>query len=276
MTYERVATYRRRLPLECRTKTAVAGLLMVLGGSGCGDQLVVGSEILWLARYESGGPDEWEVADAGGHYADAFDATALHTVEVTPEHAHAGTFAAKLTRQSSMESSGPGLFRNAALPREAYYSAWYLVPEQYTTVTPWSIMKFMSLNPDTPGQLGQGVDLNLRSLPGGGYVLVVFDHDRTYLEAPVANPPPLVELDRWFHLEVRFSVGSNRTGSVEVWFDGRKVHELDNRSTVGSAGLHFTVCNVSGDELPAPRSLFVDDTVISRTRATPSAILTSP
>jgi hypothetical protein len=249
-------------------------LLGALLGVGCGDPLYLGSDVIWSANHESRDLGEWERDAGGGTYVDAYGEADTHAVVLASDAAHAGGFAAKLTRQSVDGVSGPGLFRDAELPEDAYYSAWYLVPAQYETISGWAIMKFRSKNPDDPAQLGEGLDLNLRSLPGGDYVLYVFDHDRNYLEAPVADPPPIVQVGRWFHLEVRLRVGASPRGAIDVWFDGRKTYELSNRTTAGTQGLYFSPCNITADVTPAPTSLYVDDVAISLERFTPTG--TSP
>ena len=241
--------------------------LALLALSGCTDPLYLGSDVLWFAAHESGDLGEWELDAGGGSYVDAYGNGAAHSVTPSNEFAHGGSFSVRLTREAISEDSGPGLFRDSQLPRDAYYSAWYFVPQQITTISSWTIMKFRPLNADD--QLGEGLDLDLRSLPGGDFVLFVFDHDATYLQAPVGDPPPLVRPGRWFHVEARFKVGANPEGAVEVWLDGRKVYELTNRATVGAEGLYFTPCNIALDIEPSPTALYVDDVAISATRFTP-------
>jgi hypothetical protein len=248
--------------------TLAAGLLT----QGSCDPLYLGSDVLWSATHEDGDVTEWELDSGGGSYVDAYAVAENHAITLTPDPVHRGQFAAKLTREAIDAGSGPGLYRDAALPNDAYYSAWYFVPEQYTTRTSWTITKFRGKNPDAPGQLGEGVDLNLRGLPGGDYVLVVFDHDRSYLEAPISDPPPIVRVGRWFHVETRFRVGTNHDGAVEIWLDGNKRYELLNRTTVGANGLYYTACNIVSEITPAPMSLYVDDAAISLERVTPSGM----
>lgn len=247
--------------------TRFCRLLSALVVAGCGDPLYLGSDVLWFADHESGDLADWELDDGGGSYVDAYENSTEHTVAASSTFAHSGRYSILLTRQEVSEDSGPGLFRDRELPRDAYYSAWYFVPVQVTTVSAWTIMKFRALN--AGDQLGEGLDLNLRSLPGGDFVLYVFDHDNAYLQAPVADPPPIVRPGGWFHVEARFKVGAQPDGAVEVWLDGRKVYRLTNRTTVGAQGLYFTPCNIALDVEPSPTELYVDDAAISASRFTP-------
>lgn len=246
-------------------------LLLTTVALGCGEGVFVGSDIIWSARHETGDLDEWELA-AGGAGATGADEG---TISVGETYARTGRFAAKLEKQVDTSSvargGGPRLTRSG-LPQTAFYSAWYLVPQPYETRSYWTIMQFDSPRL-TNAVYDRGVNLQLRSLPDGGLVLQALFHNEAYLLAPLAYPPPLVPIARWFHVEAQFRAATDATGRLVVWLDGRRIYDLGGRPTIDPTTVEFMVASLLFDANPSPVELYVDDVVISRSRTTPNGRL---
>lgn len=242
----------------------------------CGESVYVGSDIIWSARHESGDLTEWSLGAGGAGGAGNLGADE-GTLSVERDYAHTGLFGVKLAKDVDTSSiargGGPRLVKTD-VPAQAYYSAWYLVPAAYQTRSYWTIMQFDS-SAASNAVFDRGVNLQLRSLPEGGLVLQVLFHNEAYLMAPLANPPPLVPVHRWFHLEVLFRAASDATGKLVVWLDGKRVYDLGGRPTIPPGTLEFMVSSLLFDVEPSPVELYVDDVVISRTRTTPGGKLTA-
>jgi hypothetical protein len=232
---------------------------------GCSDDVYVGSDVLWSATHESGGLDEWSSDSSGAAQVEDGDGS----ISVSDAFAHSGRYSVKLEKvvTGSGAGAGPRLIRYSNLPRHAFYSAWYFIPEDYSTSSYWTIMQFDSSAAASPVD-DRGVNLQLRSLPdGNGLVLQVLFHVGTYLASPLTYPPPLVPIGRWFHVEAEFEATLEPTGMLVVWLDGRRVYDLQNRGTFDTATLEFMVSSMMIDVRPSPVELYVDDVVISKSRA---------
>lgn len=233
---------------------------------GCSEPAFVGSDVLWSANHESADLSEWTEDGAGTFEVGEGDGS----VGVSDAFSHRGRYAAKLEKRvegTPARGAGPRLLRYSKLPKHAFYSAWFLIPEDYDAKSYWTILQFDSSRAASPVE-DRGINLQLRSLPdGNGLVLAVVFHLSAYLAAPLANPPPVVPTGRWFHLEAEFDAALETTGGIVVWLDGERVYDLRQRSTVDPATLEFLISNMLVDATPSPVVLYVDDVVISRTRA---------
>jgi hypothetical protein len=240
-------------------------LLALVGTLGCGSPIDLGSDVIWSAQHESGDLEEWRSGESGGVTGDTDGAVALST-----DYPHRGRYSVKLT-SASMGEDGPTLFHELVADR-AFYSAWYYLPEAYDTASYWTVQQFESRTSDGDG-VSAGLDLRMRTLPGGEVVLYMFHHEPEYLQSPLADPPPYVPVGRWFQIESEFVARTDATGSLRVWLDGELVYAIEDRPTVKSETVHFACSSVALDFASTPVELFVDDVAISRTRVTPDGVL---
>lgn len=241
-------------------------LLALTGTLGCGSPIDLGSDVIFSAQHESGDLEEWLADDTGGVTGDADGAVALST-----EYAHRGRYSVKLTSPSRGEN-GPTLFHELVADR-AFYSAWYYLPQAYDGASYFTIQQFESRTSDGE-DVSAGLDLRMRTLPGGEVVLYVFHHEPEYLQYPLSDPPPYVPVGRWFHLEAELVARTDATGSLRVWLDGDLVYAIEGRPTVKSQTVHFACSSVALDFGSTPVEVFIDDVAISRTRVTPDGVLT--
>jgi hypothetical protein len=248
-----------------RTAFDSLALLSLLAVAGCGAPVDLGSDLIFTAEHESGDLEEWLAGEAGGVTGDADGAVALST-----DFAHRGGYSVKLTASSTGED-GPTLFRELVADR-AFYSAWYYLPKAYDTASYWTVQQFESKTSDGDG-VSAGLDLRMRTLPGGEVVLYVFHHEPEYLQSPLSDPPPYVPVGRWFQIESEFVARTDATGSLRVWLDGDLAYAIEGRPTVKSETVHFTCSSVALDFGSTPVELFVDDVAISGTRVTPDGVL---
>ncbi len=251
-------------------RVRAACVALCVACSGCGPRIDLGSNLIWATDHESGTLDAWSLPPGGGTFQD--DAT-NDTVSIAQGPAHSGQYSLQLSNGGTSDSAGPAAFRELIEPDELYYSAWYYLPRAYQTNSQWTIQKFRFRSESDAGALGDGHDLNLRTLPGGEMILYVVSHDPAYLQAPLADPPAFVPTQAWFHVEVRFRARTDETGRVLVWLDDRLVYDLENRRTAGSNDLVWSPCSIGEDVTPSPKVIYVDDVAISRSRVTRSGTL---
>ncbi|MGC4063302.1 MAG: hypothetical protein QM784_01340 [Polyangiaceae bacterium] len=231
----------------------------------CTDRLDLGSNVLFAAGHEGGDFAEWTEGERGGIYATPDTAS----VELSTEVAHTGHSSVRLVTNAAGVEAGSGLFRSWPSPFEAYFSTWYYLPTSYETPFTWTILRFRSAPPETIDAEAFTIDVNLRSLPDGRLVLVVVEQRQAYLAWPIAVPPPVVPIATWFQLEARFRSRSDESGMLKLWLDGKLVYDIEGRVTGQGNRVYFNPCNTTTRTIPAPAVLFVDDTLVSRTRVTP-------
>ena len=237
---------------------------MALLALGCSEQLELGSDLLWTADHESGDLAEWTAAASGDTRLPSLDST----ITVSSDAAHRGRSALKLVNPAAWDNQeeGPELFHVAGALGDAYYSAWFLLPEQYRLDPSMTLVRLRSRDPGG-SELYNGEELQLRSLSDGGYVLLVFSNNAGFLLEPVAEAPR-IEPGRWFQLEARYEPQSS--GRLRVWLDGQLSYDLGDRPGAAGAEIVLSVCNVAETSSPAPLELYVDDAAISLSRVSPS------
>lgn len=231
---------------------------------GCSDRLELGSELLWSADTESADLSQWAVR-AG---AAVSLPSAETSVEVTSTQRHGGRHAVQLTNPAAWDNEevGPELLHDAGALEDAYYSAWFMLPDDYRLGEPLTLFHLRSRDAAS-GELHSGEQLQLRSLASGGYVLHVFNNNAGFLLEPVAEQAPRVESGSWFQLEARYERKTG--GRLRVWLNGALSYDLEGRPGAAGPEIVLSVCNIVGTATPAPLALFVDDAAISAARVTP-------
>jgi hypothetical protein len=124
--------------------------------AGCAQPLDLGSDVIWSTDFERGDLSDWSAPPGtGGVYlADAGPSDAAF--EISDAEAHSGQFSARFTSVAGAQPTsryppgGGGLYKNAVFPAQAYYSAWYFIPQSYQTLSDWTILKLMV--PPSAGQ----------------------------------------------------------------------------------------------------------------------------
>jgi hypothetical protein len=260
-------------PNAIRSLLAVGCLALA---SGCGQDLNVGSDVLWSSRFEVGENSfpEWTSVPFGfggaGPVPDPNTPNQPNTIEVSGEHFHPGQgkLAAKLTISDTADNTtgiGASLVQSGSLPNQAYYSAWYYLPQSVFVGYYWVIMKFRFRTvPDDLNTAQELFDVNLTSPSAGVMSLRLYDH-LTGMDQPlkVSNPP--VAVNAWFQLEAFYRAAADNTGQLTLWLDGKLI--LDLAGATGPAGwVAWDVVSVGKSLNPEPAVLYVDDCAISKTR----------
>ena len=238
--------------------------------AGCGQEIPVGSDVLWTARFESNDFSEWTSVIGGA--ATAFPAPNMF--ETSSERAHHGSFAAKLTvdAEPSGVQANAGLSRSGNLPVEGYYSAWYYLPNTVTVGTFWVIFKFrLRTVADDATTSAELYDLNLTNLPTGQMSLRLYDH-RTG-EIPLDVSPPVVPVGAWFQIESFYRNAPDATGQVAFWLNGEPIVNIAGQPMATNPWVAWDVVSVAVDLAPSVAVLYVDDCALSRTRVGPAGTI---
>lgn len=246
-----------------------------LGTTGCDPRLDVGSDLLWTARFETNTFEEWTASRFGG----SVGATPMppNMIAVSSTRARTGVYAAALTIDAGSDGAlaAASMSLKENLPTDAYYSAWYYLPQTITVNSYWVIQKFRRrtdiADSSTEGEL---FDLDLYTLASGDMSFRVFDH-RSGTNAPMVVDQPIVPVDRWFQLETRYRNRTDATGRLTVWLDGLEVIDLSG-PTGPSPWLQWVVSSVGEDLTPSANVLYADDCAIGGTRVGPSGLLPGP
>jgi hypothetical protein len=256
-----------------RTARMTAVSLLIATCASCEPELIVGE---WTCSTESNGPNPASPTDpvgvpwstgfeerfceytevAGFCYADA---NASYEVVTSPVHSgrYAAAFHVSASDRTALQAR---CVRQGVLPAEGYYGAWYFVPNLATNTAVWNLIHFQGGQPS--GQHGLW-DVSLVNTPQGELRLVVFD----FLGGMVRSPSdtPAIPIGEWFHLQLYLKRAADRTGSVALYQDGRKVFEVTNIVTDDSRWGQWYVGNYADGVLPADSTLYVDDVTISAT-----------
>jgi hypothetical protein len=235
-------------------------LFSSLATAACAPRLDLGSDLLWVARHETGDLSEWTAGDKGGSAADAPDTS----IAVSTDHAHSGRYSVKLSNAAVSSYEEVRLWRTDQFPQSAYYSAWYYLPRAYQTTDDWTIMQLRAPLASDPTTISQLLDVDLRSLPDGDLILSVYDHRPQYLRAATPDPAVLVPVETWFQVQAYFDYSSGTDGHFALWLNGQLLYDLARPFNL-SGSVYFSVCSVSQALSPADSSIYVDDAMVSLT-----------
>jgi len=242
-------------------------LLVAAALCGCETRLDLGSQILWSAHHETGDFMEWSGDSQGGSAADP----PTTTTAVTTEFAHGGSHAVKLTNAAVGAYDTSRVWRQAVYPAEAYYSAWYYLPQAYTATASWTIMQFRAPAAQDPSVISYLLDVDLRSLPGGEMILSIYDHRPEYLRSPTPPVAVFVPVGRWFHVEGLFRNTADDRGRFSLWLDGQLNYDIQRPFGLNTV-VYWSPCSSSYDFTPSDAAIYVDDAAISVVRLTPDGV----
>lgn len=283
--------------------------LTPLSKHGQGDD----GDILWQTDHETGDFYEWSEGSGWQHW----DANVGQVVEqgsgpqifgraifnsntppgdcvttISQDISRSGTHALKMALSGANQATqGCRVFRTwldvqgadgTALPPEGYYSAWYFLPQEITTVDWWNIFQFKSKSERTGSE--PMFSFNIDSDGQGNRSLYVYHkkgdttcdclgscENVSYSEAVNSVNLPLQE---WFHIEAFVKQSShsgeavNADGELGVWINGVQIIDQPNICTLlrADARLHWSVNNYTDHIIPSDVVLYVDDAVISSRR----------
>jgi hypothetical protein len=240
-------------------------------GGGCSTHVNIGNSLLWSARHETGDFTEWTAGSQGGFSADTPDTA----VTISTDVAHSGTHSAKLSNGAPTTYETARLWRQDDFPQEAFYSAWFYLPQAFQTTVDWTIMQFRVPGTGDGGLEGLLIDVDLRSLPGGDLILDIYDHRAPYLRSPTAYPAIPVPIAQWFQVEVFYRNVGDDSGQLTLWLNGQLNYDL-HRPFGLSSTTYWSICSSTEGLSPTQSDLYVDDAAVSLVRVGTAGVLTTP
>jgi hypothetical protein len=234
----------------------------------CGRRIELGSDILWEARHEGGDLGEWIEDGRGGSAADA----PMAAIAATTELAHGGSYSVKMTNAAVADVAASRVWRESPYPAEAYYSAWYYIPEPYALTAVWTIMQFKAPDANDSSANRHIIDIDVRSLPGGELILSVFDHRAPYLRSPTPPTAMVLPIGRWFQVEALYRNVSDDSGRLVIWLDGQVNYDITRPFGINNT-VYWSLCSSSYGFSPAESTIYVDDAAVSLVRLTPAGSL---
>lgn len=251
------ATVRFGLPGACWQACAALFAL------GCTDPALSfgnNSDYYFRSDHESADFADWTDQGENGGFL-AFNGS---RVDVEAGRARSGEFALHVRGASAEVDWTTGMVaRNRPLPNEAYYSAWFYLPEAIAPRNFWILFLFRS-RPEPSGDVPFQNELSLfmaRNVTGD--LRFYLETHAGELQAPVRDAP--VPLQRWFQLEAFQRVAADASGRCSIWLDDVQLYDYSG-PTAATPHVEWML-GVVVDKLDSPAvDLYIDDAAITRHR----------
>ena len=172
------------------------------------------------------------------------------------ERAHSGRVAAAFRVSTEDGEQQTRCVREGILPSEAYYGAWFSVPNA-TVSANWNLMHFQGYKNDGL----QGLwDVSLDNTDDGELFLYVYDF--VHKTARKRSVPVPVAPDTWFHVVFYLRRAADATGEIALFQDGRELLRASDIVTDDSSWGQWYVGSFAGALTPPDITVYVDDVTI--------------
>jgi hypothetical protein len=187
------------------------------------------------------------------------------TFQIVDAPVHSGRYAAEITvvtRTDGGSQPQGRCVREGALPVEAYYGAWFLLPATVTNEGLWNLFHFRS--DSTPAGLWD-VSLNSTECRAGELCLQLVSR---FLGGtnPIGSAVPI---GRWFHVVLYLKRAKDTTGAVALYLGDdqgdQKVVEFTNLVTDDTDWGQWYVGNLADNTTPPECAVYMDDVTIRST-----------
>jgi hypothetical protein len=219
------------------------------GGSSAADPITVG----WETGFEDGACDY--VLYGGFCYR--FPPITFRLVDAP---VHTGRYAAEITVVTGTDGGAQPqgrCARQGVLPVEAYYGAWFLIPEAATNLGLWNLFHFRT--DSSPFGLW---DVSLTK------ELKLELYSQRYVNSAERFSPP-VPIGRWFHVVLYLKRAKDASGAVALYLGDQqgdqKVVEYTNIVTDDTDWAQWYVGNLADNMNPPACTVYLDDVSIRST-----------
>lgn len=238
--------------------------------------------VLWSADYETGDTSQWDGVWISGQA----------TSDAVTSMARSGSYGNALTIYNAdgngaspgvrMTYQGRGLADKTDpenLPTEAYYSAWYYVPD-HVSVSWWNIFQWKTGYDDGSGRTARALYWHDLFDSNGQLYLKLYgrvnssgqwvkNSANTLAVAPVPIP-----VGEWFHLESYYKWDTNGNGRIATWLNGEQIWNVGGLTTEFDWEFNvykreWAINNYANNTTPSTHTIYVDDAAISTTRLGP-------
>jgi hypothetical protein len=150
------------------------------------------------------------------------------------------------------------------MPEEAYYSAWFYVPQVPAPSYYWVFFKLGVPEDGVQPQDVWAFDLD----PAGSDAVRLRPYSPNDDTGLLVDRP--IPVATWFQVEGYLKASTNNDGIVRLWVDGTKVFEFEGRMDP-SRGLNWTLGGGSERLEQGAATLIIDDAAVTRRRLGPNS-----
>jgi hypothetical protein len=227
----------------------------VAGASGSVDDGVVA--VPWSTGFEDG--------LCGYHFAKGYcyarHGASLEIVESPSPRPGGGKFVAAFTVSGDTTTavrSQARCVREGAMPKSAYYGAWYLIPALHESDGNWNLFHFLGGKSEADSHALW--DISLANTADGRLELTVFNF-LNGSHPPLTGVPP-IPIGTWFRIEIKIVRSAKPDGEVIVLQDGVPALHLTNLITDDTDWGQWYVGNFAKTLVPSLSTVYVDDVTI--------------
>ena len=166
------------------------------------------------------------------------------------------------------------------LPTEAYYSAWYYVPD-FVDVSWWNIFQWKTGYDDGSGRTARALYWHDLFDSNGDLYLKLYGRvnsdgawvkDAAYTLGVASVPIPIGE---WFHLESFYKWDADGNGRIVTWLNGEKLWDVGGLKTEFDWDFdvykrEWAINNYANRTNPTSHTIYIDDAAIATTRQGPT------
>lgn len=264
--------------------TVYVGLVLFAINGDRGEQSVANRSLEYAAGFETGdftelGPTPFTNSGSGeAEIVRQPTHSGNHALAMTVTNADAGV--AVRTRVDNEIFEDQGYSSGENLPDEAYFSAWFFIPE-YVDLDgsdTWNIFQFKQTYPDSSGYTRRMIDAIKLWDRGGDYGFTVKSNIDARGEWDSDNPrewqSDVVRVlpGEWFQIRVLRRFGGVGDGHYTVWVNDSEIFDLDIPTEMyggswdnwGQWRRQWTINNyVTGDNhQPNTHTLYIDDLAV--------------
>jgi hypothetical protein len=233
---------------------ATASLERANGEAGAaGTSLPV--ELPWSTSFEEGFCGYSDVR--GFCYADADpdDEADDAWYKISSAQAHSGRASAAFRISTAGAGQQSRCVREGILPSEAYYGAWFLIPESVDRAVNWNLMHFRG-GDDLHGLW----DVTVGRAADGGLFLYVFDFLHQTMR--MREGAPRLPVGEWFRVVFFLRRAADDTGEVRLYQDDQLLLRLTNIATDDSSWGQWYSGNFANALSPSDATIYMDDVTI--------------
>lgn len=220
--------------------------------------------ILWWTDYETADLSDVTEDNHGGTWkADE------GSLSVTTTQSRSGQYAmrASVVSPSAGGRSMAMVYRTGVGETEAYYSAWFYIPEPIDSTEYWLFFKFRSRTEGGSGGAETELwDLDIGTPSDSQMRFTLFGHGLAQ-QLPVS--PIEVPIARWFQVEAFLRATGDETGCLRYWLDGQLLYEITDQPTVPSGAVEWAIGGMTESISPSTATLYVDDAAVGTERFGP-------
>lgn len=187
-------------------------------------------------------------------------AIAPASYEIVDSPVHAGEHAVAFAIDTgTANQSQARCAREGVLPTDAYYGAWYYIPELHAGPQNWNLIHFQG---GEPGALDTLWDVDVERWDDDTLHLYVFGNPMTATAVPKPTDSPPIPLGSWFHIEFLLRRRADMTGEVALYQDDDPIMTARGIRTDGTTFQQWYVGNLAESLTPPASTVYVDDIAI--------------